>query len=329
MKYAALEVKTRRFVLDDYREDRRTTYFNYADVKGFLHDEELVRLLCVDRTYTELVESFIGDDFLAGRPRRRRCRSSPRCATTAGPWSAPTRAQWIVKPISEEEALPAAMGSICFFLDFFTHSISAPAVVTRIDGVLYKATRVITKAEQLSGANYTDIRQLKEQLLLDLVNRWIYCDEDRNPNNYLIRYNSKSDQIIIAIDFSNVDLLHEGQKITGLPASFGWARMEKTRYLTPLKVEHFLGYDMQFFDMRFKGFRKAGKKMLADLCKGCLWFHRDRAKLARTISENLLGRIEYVSEYFAGKFPRVATAERDDKYGDMGQTFTRIYKEKR
>jgi hypothetical protein len=304
-------------------------YFDYANVKAFLHDEELIRLLCVDRTYAQLVETFIGDDFLRIDPAQKVPFFAEVRDYRGAVERADSQAHWIVKPISDEDALPAAMGSICFFLDFFTHSISAPAVVTRIDGVLHKATRVITHAEQLTGANYTDIRQLKEQLILDLVNRWIYCDEDRNPNNYLIRYNSRSDQVIVAIDFSNVDLLHEGQKITGLPKSFGWARSEKTRYLTPLKIEHFLGYDMEFFDMRFNGFRKVGKKMLTDLCKGCLWFHPDRAKLARTISENLLGRIEYVSEYFAGKFPRVAAADRDNKYGDMGRTFTQIYKEKR
>ena len=139
--------------------------------------------------------------------------------------------------------------------------------------------------------------------MLDLVNRWIYCDEDRNPNNYMIRYNSRGDQIIIAIDFSNVDLVHPGPKITGNAKSFGWERIEKTRYLTPLKIEHFLGYDMRFFDMRFDGFRKVGKKMLLDLCKACLRFHPDRVKLSKTVSENILLRIQYVYEYFSGKFP--------------------------
>ncbi len=239
------------------------------------------------------------------------------------------QAHWIVKAIAEEDALAPAMGAICFFLDFFTHTISAPTVITRIDGALYKATRVITHAEQLTGANYTDIPQLKEQLVLDLVNRWIYCDEDRNPNNYMIRYTSRNDQVIIAIDFSNVDLLHPGTKITGHAKAFGWERSEKTRYLTPLKVEHFLGYDMRFFDMRFDGFRSLGKKMLLDLCKACLRFHPEKARLAKTMADNILLRVDYVFDYFSSKFPREVIAEKEDKYSDMGQTFTRIYKEKR
>ena len=305
------------------------TRTNYADVTGFLHDPELVHLLCADRSYTELYATLMVDDFLViDRSMKVPFFAEVRDYVGAAE-RADTTAHWIVKQIGEQEALGPAMGAICFFLDFFTRTISAPSVVTRIDGKLYKATRIINKAEQLTGANYTDIAQLKEQLILDLVNRWIYCDEDRNPNNYMIRYNSRGDQIIIAIDFSNVDLLHPGQKITGSPKSFGWERIEKTRYLTPLKIEHFMGYDMKFFAMRFDGFRKVGKKMLLDLCKGCLRFHPDRVKLARTVSDNLLERIAYVHGYFAGKFPAEAGPEKEEKYRDMGKTFTKIYKEKR
>ena len=304
-------------------------HYDYSDVKGFLHDEELVRLLCADRTFSELLTAFAVDDFLAidrsmKVPFFAEVRDYVGAAERADP-----RAQWIVKPIAAEDSLGPAMGAICFFLDFFAHTISAPTIVTRIDGGLYKATRIITRAEQLTGANYTDIPQLKEQLVLDLVNRWIYGDEDRNPNNYMIRYNSRNDQIIIAIDFSNVDLLHPGTKITGNPKSFGWQRMEKTRYLTPLKVEHFQGYDMKFFDMRFDGFRKLGKKMLLDLCKVCLRFQPDRVKLARVVAENILVRVENAYGYFSSMFPREARAAKDDKYSAMGETFTKIYKDRK
>jgi hypothetical protein len=302
---------------------------DYSDLEAVLHDKDFIRLLCADRSYAELVERFTKDDFLVvDRAMKVPFFAEVRDYVGAAEHGEPA-AHWIVKPIPEAEALGPAMGSICYFLDFFARTASAPSVVTRIDGVLYKATRVITRAEQLTGANYTDIPQLKEQLVLDLINRWIYGDEDRNPNNYMIRYTTRGDPVIIAIDFSNVDLLHPGTKITGNAKSFGWERSEKTRYLTPLKVEHFHGYDMRFFDMRFEGFRKVGRKMLAELCRSCLRFHPDRVKLARTVTDNLLARIEYVDEYFAGKFPREAGGGKDEKYSDMGQTFTRIYKDKR
>jgi hypothetical protein len=222
------------------------------------------------------------------------------------------------------------MGSICYFLDFYSSSVSAPTIVTRIGGKLHKATKIITKAEQLTGANYTDIPRLKEQLLLDLINRWIYCDEDRNPNNYMVRYTSKNEEVVIAIDFSNVDLLFDGVKIKGNAKSFGWVRMEKTRYLTPLKVEHFLGYDMQFFNIRMNGFKSVGRKMLADLAKICLRFQPDRAAMSKKIAENLIARVEYVRDYFKGKFPAVLKTGPEEKYKDMGKTFREIYgKEKK
>jgi hypothetical protein len=303
-------------------------YFDYTDVKGFVKDDELVHLLYVDRTYAQLVAALMKDDFLAVDKGIKVPFFAEVRDYVGAVERADAKATWIVKPIGEDDALPAAMGAICFFLDFFTRTISAPTVITSIGGVLHKATRVVTKAEQLTGANYTDIPQLREQLVLDLVNRWIYCDEDRNPNNYMIRYNSRNEPIIIAIDFSNVDLLFPGTKIKGSPKSFGWERMEKTRYLTPLKMEHFAGYDMRFFDMRFDGFNKVGKKMLQDLCKGCLRFHPDRVKLSKTVADNIVQRVDYVYEYFCGKFPKEAKADKEDKYSAMGQTFTKIYKEK-
>ncbi|HUI73265.1 MAG TPA: hypothetical protein VL354_22300 [Spirochaetia bacterium] len=304
------------------------SYYDYTDLEKFLHDEDLIHLLCADTQYPQLLERLLKDDFLvidSGMkiPFFAEVRDYVGAAEKADP-----QHHWIVKPVTEDDALGAAMGSICFFLDFFTKTLSAPTLVTRIEGNLYKATKIITKAEQLTGANYTDIPQLKEQLLLDLVNRWIYGDEDRNPNNYMIRYTSQGNQVVIAIDFSNVDLLFPGTKIKGKAESFGWERIEKTRYLTPLKVEHFLTYDMELFDMRFDGFKKVGRKMLLELCKRCLRFQPDCSALAKTVTDNLLKRIEYVHDYFVSQFPRVSRPKAKEKYKDMGSTFTKIYKEK-
>jgi hypothetical protein len=298
------------------------SYFDYTDLKTFLHDDDLIHLLCADATYPELVERLLADDFLRIDPDSKvpffaEVRDYVGAAEKADP-----KHSWIVKKVSEEDALGAALGSICFFLDVFAKTISAPTLVTRIDGQLYKAAKIITKAEQLTAANYTDVTQLKEQLALDLVNRWIYCDEDRNPNNYMIRSTTRGDQVVIAIDFSNVDLLFPGPKIKGRAESFGWERMEKTRHLSPLTAEHFLSYDMEFFGMRFDAFARVGRKMLLDLCKGCLRFQPDHAELAKTVADNLLKRIGYVHDYFAAQFPRV------EKYKEAGRAFTNISEEK-
>ncbi len=45
------------------------SYFDYTDLKAFLHDDDLIHLLCADATYPELVERLLTDDFLAHRPR--------------------------------------------------------------------------------------------------------------------------------------------------------------------------------------------------------------------------------------------------------------------
>jgi hypothetical protein len=300
-------------------------HFDYSDVSALLRDDDLIGLLYADRGYPDLLAGLSVDDFLSidqtlKVPFFAEVRDYLGARERENP-----KGTWIVKPIEGEGALQAAMGSICYFLDFYSHTVSAPTIVTKIGGRLHKATKIITKAEQLTGANYTDIPRLKEQLLLDLINRWIYCDEDRNPNNYMIRYTSKNEEVVIAIDFSNVDLLYEGIKIKGNEKKFGWDRMEKTRYLTPLKVEHFLGYDMQFFNMRLNGFKSVGRKMLADLAKTCLRFQPDRSVLARKIADNILQRIEYVREYFKGKFPAVLKSGQEKKYEDMGKTFRKIY----
>ncbi len=64
--------------------------------------------------------------------------------------------------------------------------------------------------------------------------------------------------------------------------------------------------------------------MLADLAKTCLRFQPDRAALSKKIADNLIARIEYVREYFNGKFPAVLKAG-PEKYKDMGKTFRKIY----
>jgi hypothetical protein len=300
-------------------------YFDYTDVKGFLYDDELIRLLCADEGPYELLQRLSVDDLLA-IDRNLKIPFFAEVRDYIGAFEkASPGARWIVKAVDEDGALKAALGALCFFLDFSTRTISAPTIVTRIDGVLYKATKILTHAEQLTGANYTDIRQLKEQLLLDLINRWIYYDEDRNPNNYLIHYTSKNDQVVIAIDYSNVDLLHEEMKIKGRPESFGWERTEKTRYLTPLKVEHFLGYDMKFFNMRMDAFTTLDRKTLLDLCKTCLRYQKNRVHLEAAVTNNLLRRIGYVRDYFMGVFPQSSERDEDEKYRDMGKTFRSIY----
>lgn len=294
------------------------SYFDYTNLKGFVHDAELVKLLCYDKTFEELLDLYTTDDFLQVDDRMSipffaEIRDYKGAVEVGDP-----EGKWLVKVIRGNDQIMTEMAMIVYFMDFFTHTLSVPVVLTRIDGTLYRATKLIMKTEQLSGANYTVYPELQEQLLLDMINRWISCDEDRNPNNYLIRYNSKNQNLILAIDFGNSDLLHEEMKIKGLAKQFGWQRKEKTRYLTPLKSEHFMNYGMDFFDMRFRFFQKLTGDQLHALSQKVMRFQLEKDQYAQQISKNVMRRISYVHKYFGAKIPAVKAAAAD--HSGMGRT---------
>lgn len=300
-------------------------YTNYSDTHGFIKDQDIIDALCIERSFEDLLEYFCRDDFLEIDPTMRipffaETRDYVGAKETEDP-----RGKWIVKQAKEGDLLPTEMAMTCFFLDFFTKTISAPVVITRINGVFYKATKLVPRAEQLSGANYTEIRQLREQLLLDMVNRWIYSDEDRNPNNYMIKYNSANDQIVIAIDFGNADLLHDGVKIHGTNGAFGWQRVEKTRYLTPLKAENFLIYDMEFFGMRFGRFLELDTAAVTGLVKAVFRHDPECKSYANLIASNVMERRDYLYDYFQQYIPAHVDESTDDKYKDFGKVFGKIY----
>lgn len=298
------------------------SYFDYTDLKAFVHDAELIKLLCYDKPFDELLDLYTTDDFLRVDERMNipffaEIRDYRGAVEVNDPES-----KWLVKHIRGNAQIMTEMAMIVYFIDFFTHTLSVPVVLTQIDGTLYRATKLVTRTEQLSGANYTVYPELQEQLLLDMINRWIFCDEDRNPNNYLIRYNSKNQNLILAIDFGNSDLLHEEMKIKGLAKQFGWQRKEKTRYLTPLKSEHFMNYGMDFFDMRFHFFHQLTATQLTALSRKVLRFNQEKDHLAELISRNILRRVKYVHKYFSAKIPAVKSATAD--YSSMGRTFQNL-----
>jgi len=300
-------------------------YFDYTNLKEFLVDSDIVDTLNIDIPADQFVSYYCTDEILQiDGTMRVPFFAEIRNYVGAHEIMHPEK-KWIVKKIDQNEQHQTEMATICYFTDHLVKTLSAPTIITKIGGKFYKATKVISRSEQLSGANYTEIVELKEQLLLDLINRWIYCDEDRNPNNYMIKYNSRNNQIVIAIDFLNVDLVFEGIKIEGTHDQFGWSRLEKTRYLTPLKAENFLIYDMTFFNMRFDHFRRLDIKALEDICNLILRHNPDRTGLAKKITTNLANRIDYVYNYFTGKFPLETSHHDEGKYSDMGKVFTDIY----
>jgi len=300
-------------------------YYDYTNVKEFVADSDILSTLELATSTEDLLERYTQDNFLELDPAMRvpffaEIRNYLGARERANP-----EAKWIVRRVDDTARQGTEMAMMCYFVDHKVQSISAAAIITRIENEFYKATKIVPRSEQLSGANYTEIVELKEQLLLDLVNRWIYCDEDRNPNNYLIRYNSRNSQILIAIDFLNVDLLTKGIKIEGSAGQFGWSRNEKTRYLTPLKIENFLIYDMEFFNMRLDRFRKLERAFLEHLAGRVLRFNKERSRLSKLLAGNLVRRIEYVATYFESVFPAVRSDKDAGKYSSMGKAFTSMY----
>lgn len=295
----------------------------YDDIRAFVHDDDLIKLLCYDKTTDELFESFIKDDFLViddnmKIPFFAEIRNYKGAFEKATPDN-----KWLVKPIKGKDVIESEMAMIVFFLDLFSHTLSVPVIVTKINNVLYKATKLIIKAEQLSGANYTVYPELIEQLALDIINRWISYDEDRNPNNYLIRYNTKNRNLVLAIDFGNCNLLDKEIKIKGLAKGFGWQRQEKTRYLSPLKTENFLAFGMDFFETRFKYYNKLDSKTLFDICIRALHSDPNKDEYAKTITNNVLRRVSYLFKYFSAKLPE--KTPRSKGYDVMGKSFQQLY----
>ena len=288
-----------------------------------IKDKKLRELFCLDIPFFTLLERYTTDDFLQLDPSR----TIPFFAEIRNYQGAKEEngAVWIVRPIKDEEILQTATSTIVYFLDRFTGSLSAPTILTKINNHIYRATKLITRADQLSGANYTVEKHLKEQLALDLINRWIFADEDRNPNNYLVKTDSKNLQLVIPIDFGNADLTSEAIKIKGISSKFGWARKEKTQYLTPLKMNAFTEYDMTFYQHRFQHFEKIDAKLLRRICKAILRLcpqPLNIEKTTKTITRNILRRIHYVHAYFEKHIPDHIV--KTNKYSGMGEAFLKI-----
>jgi len=277
---------------------------DHRDLKEFLVDPDLIGTLNVDIPAEELAAYYCTDGILqvdgtVRVPFFAEIHEYAGAEETANP-----AAKWIVKAAGPEDLRRLEMATICFLTDHLARTLSVPSIVTRIEGKFYKATKMINRFEPLSEVNFAENGDLKEQLALDLINRWIYCDDNRIPRNYMIRHNSRDEKIVIPTDFLRVDLVSEEMKIKGIRERFGWSDPGKESRLSPLKEECFLAYDMAFFEARFERFRSIDGKVLERICGLVLRHDPERALLAKRIASNLKQRIEYVYSYFRGKFSR-------------------------
>jgi len=297
-----------------------------------IKDKDIKNLFNIDTNYDKLLEDLTRDDILVPSKRAQVPFFASIRDYKGAYYENDESSLWIIKPLGEQELCQARLGMFAYFLNHFTDTIAAPSIVTKIKGKYYKASKIIPRTEQLSGAPYHENKHLSAQLALDLINSWIFFDEDRNPNNYLIYYNSMNIPVVVTIDFSNVDLLSEGNKIKGKDDIFGWERKEKTRYMTPLKNEQFYDYSFEFYRQRLDKFKQLSEEILINIGKKIFrdTYNEGGEKTVKTIAGNLISRIDYVYSYFEKWFnnpenrkllQKRTKKEMKDEYRLMGNFF--------
>jgi len=238
---------------------------------------------------------------------------------------------WLVKPIPKQEVFYHRQCELAYLLDCEMETLASPTIVVKIDEQYYRATKVVANAVQISSYNYVE-NPYKSIIATDLVNRWLFFDEDRNPNNYMVIHNKKCKPFVVAIDYDKCDLLSEEMKILGEDAKFGWIRKEKTRFLTLLRPEHFDNCTLEDFDRRLELMMgipvELINKLALDLFRECVENPEEKAGI---ITQNLIRRREYINSYFRKWFQNKdpeKSKEKENEYANFGQSFLNFYQKK-
>lgn len=240
---------------------------------------------------------------------------------------------WIIKKILPNEVLPHKLQELAYYIDFMLETLAAPTVLDRIENEYYRVTKVVQNAVNISSYNYLQ-NPFRKVLSNDLINRWFFFDEDRNPNNYMVIHNSKNNPMIVAIDYNKADIESEEMKITGNENKFGWYRKEKTRYLTLLDPANFEGFSIANFDYRLKLLTNLPLDKIKEIAiKILTGFVDSPEKIAEKVISNLDKRRKYIDEYFRRWFKeneeeRISEKE-DQDYSGFGKSFLNYYKNKK
>ena len=239
---------------------------------------------------------------------------------------------WLVKEIPEAEGPDHKIQEIAYYVDVALKTPAAPTVLLQQDGKTYRATKQIVSAMQIGSYNYLEQPFIK-MLANDLLNRWLFFDEDRNPNNYLVKHDVDSKPYIVVIDYNKADLSTTEMKIKGTEDRFGWHREEKTRFLTLLKPENFQVLGIDDFDQRLTLMTELDEAWMFNLCSKVISseLFSDPEHVARKISSNLIARIAYLDRYFREWFQKHDVAKQqevDERYSGLGQSFLDYYKRK-
>jgi hypothetical protein len=236
---------------------------------------------------------------------------------------------WIVKPVlNDEEMIYHRTCLLAYLLDHETGTLAAPTTGILIKGKKFRATKVVQHSVQISSYNYLEAPFIN-LLRADLINRWIFFDEDRNPNNYLVITNSKNNPFMVVIDYDKADLFSETMKITGTPDNFGWFRTEKTRFLTLLRPDNFNGVSICVFENRLKAFANLSDKYCYELAMGVFSsFCKDPENISHKVAGNIIQRRDYVDKYFRSMFKSESCTKNignDDDYSAFGKSFMAMH----
>ena len=291
-------------------------------------DKKIRKYLYLDNTIDELVDTLsnlkldnFGDDSIV--PFTAKIRGYTGATDQNG-------APWLLKNIPDNEAPMHKYQEIAFYIDFLMKTPAAPTILIRYDDKFYRATKYIQNAMQIGSYNYLDPPFMK-MLGNDLINRWLFFDEDRNPNNYMVIHDDDSKPYIVVIDYDKADLETKEMKIFGMEEKFGWHREEKTRFLTLLKPENFDMFSLNDFDDRLKIMMDIKETVLSDVCKKVFKtdIFEDPDAAVKLVVNNFLTRREYLNKYFRTWFKErdiEKEKEVDARYAGLGKSFTDYYK---
>ena len=289
-----------------------------------IHDEEIIRFFYLDLTAEEIFHKlhsikFKSFDDKSLVPFTAKIRGYTGAVDMEG-------RSWLLKEIHADEVLQTRIQETAYYIDFSLNTLAAPSFLCKRSNKFYRATKNIQNAMQIGSYNYLEKPFLKI-LANDLINRWLYFDEDRNPNNYMVLHNSKSYPFIVAIDYNKADLLTETMKIRGNSKKFGWHRKENTRFLTLLKPENFAGLSIDDFNERLMNLMSLELTSIHALIVKVLDSNDDESlKTADRIIENIDRRRIYIENYFKKWFKAEKIEKPNDFYNNMGKSFINMYK---